>query len=99
MKGYLVIDTEAVDPEPNAQYIEKALPVIAAHGGRILVRTGDVDVVQGDWTPKRLVIMEFDSLEAAGGFVGSAEYNALGDLRRRAARSRAVVVEGTAAGA
>ena len=49
MKGYVVIDTEAIDPEANSQYIEKVLPVIAAHGGRFLVRTSDADVVQGDY--------------------------------------------------
>ena len=67
MKGYVVIDTDAIDPEANSQYVEKVLPVIAAHGGRFLVRTGDVVAVHGDWAPKRLVILEFDSLEAARG--------------------------------
>ena len=96
MKGYVVIDTETIDAEANSQYIEKVLPVIAAHGGRFLVRTGDAVVVHGDWTPKRLVIIEFDSLEAAEGFVGSAEYSALDDLRQRGANSKAVVAEGSA---
>ena len=94
MKGYVVIDTETIDPEANAQYIEKILPIYAAHGGRFLARSGDAQSVHGDWSPKRLVIIEFDSLEAAKGFVGSAEYKALDDLRQRAARTRAVVVEG-----
>ena len=67
---------------------------MTAHGGRFLVRTSDVAVVHGDWAPKRRVILELDSLEAAKGFVGSAEYSALDDLRARAAKSRAVVVEG-----
>ena len=95
MKGYVVIDTEVIDPEANSQYIEKVLPVMVAHGGRFLVRTSDVDVVQGDWAPKRLVIVEFDSLEAARGYIDSAEYSALDDLRRRAAKSRTVVMEGS----
>ena len=95
MKGYVIIDTETIDPEANAQYIDKVLPVFAAHGGRFLVRTSDVDLVQGDWAPKRLVVVEFDSLEAAKGFINSAEYSALDDLRRRAAKSKTVVVEGS----
>ena len=94
VKGYVVIDTEPIDPEANSEYVEKVLPVIAAHGGRFLVRTGDVTVVHGDWAPKRLVILEFESLEAARGFVGSAEFSALDDLRDRAAKSRTVIVEG-----
>ena len=95
MKGYVIIDTETIDPEANAQYIDKVLPVFAAHGGRFLVRTSDVDRVQGDWAPKRLVVVEFDSLEAAKGFINSAEYSVLDDLRRRAAKSKTVVVEGS----
>ena len=95
MKGYVLIDTEAIDPEANSEYIHKVLPVIAAQGGRFLVRTSDVEAVEGDWAPKRLVIVEFDILEAARAFVGCAEYVALDDLRRRAARSRIVVVEGS----
>ena len=94
MKGYVVIDTEAIDSEANEQYIEKVLPVIAAHGGRFLVRTGEAESVHGDWAPKRLVILEFDSLEVARGFVRSPEYTALDDLRRRAAKGRTVVAEG-----
>ena len=94
MKGYVIIDTETIDPDANSEYIASILPVIAAHGGRFLVRTGDVSVVHGDWAPQRLVIIEFDSLETANGFIGSAEYSALNDLRNRAAHSRTVVVEG-----
>ena len=95
MKGYVIIDTEAIDPDANSEYVESVLPVITAHGGRFLVRTSDVSVVHGDWAPKRLVIVEFDSVEAANGFIGSAEYSALDDLRHRAANSKTVVVEGS----
>ena len=95
MKGYVFIDTETIDPEANSEYIQKVLPVIDAHGGRFLVRTSNAEVVQGDWAPTRLVVMEFDNLEAARAFVGCAEYVALDDLRRRAANSRIVVAEGS----
>ncbi len=94
MKGYVVIDTEIIDTAAYSEYIEKVPSVIAAHGGRFLVRTSDIEAIQGEWAPKRFVIMEFDSLEAARGFVNSAEYRALDDIRRRASKSRIVVVEG-----
>ena len=96
MKGNVIVDTEINDMEAYAEYVEKIPAVVAAHGGRFLVRTSDIDAVEGGWAPKRLVIMEFDSLEAARGFVGSAEYVALSEVRRRASasKSRIVVVEG-----
>ena len=94
MKGYVVIDTEIIDTEAYSEYVGRVLPVIGAHGGRFLVRSSDVEPFDGGWTPKRLVIVEFDSLEAARGFVGSAEYGAIDEIRHRAANSRIVVVEG-----
>ena len=95
MKSYVVIDTEIIDREAYSEYVERIPAVISAHGGRFLVRTSQVEAIHGGWEPKRFVILEFDTLEAAKGFVGSADYRALDDLRRQAANSRTVVVEGS----
>ncbi len=94
MKGYLVMDAEIIDAEAYAEFAEKVPAAIAAHGGRLLVRTSDLEAVQGDWLPKRLVILEFDSLKAAKGYIASAEYADLEDVRRRATRADIVVVGG-----
>ncbi|MDE0653464.1 MAG: DUF1330 domain-containing protein [bacterium] len=95
MKGYVVIDTEVLDSEAYSEFAERIPAALAAHGGRFLVRTNEVAAVEGDWAPQRFVIVEFDDLEAARGFIGSSEYGALDDVRSRAVRSRIVVVEGT----
>ena len=94
MKGYVLMDAEIIDAEAYSEFAGKVPAAIAAHGGRLLVRTSDVEVVQGDWAPKRLVILEFDSLEAAKGYLASDEYAALEDARRRATRAEIVVVGG-----
>ena len=94
MSGYVVIDTTILDEDAFADYRTQIPEAIAANGGRFVVRGGQTDAVEGDWTPTRLVIIEFDSLEAAHGFLESAEYNALHDLRQRALVSKVVVVEG-----
>ena len=94
MKGYVVIDTEIIDLDAYSEFVEKVPAAVAAHGGRFIVRSSDVEAIQGEWAPKRFVIMEFDSLDAAKGFVNSSEYGALDDVRRRASKSRIVVVEG-----
>ena len=95
MKGYVVIDTEVVDQEAYSEFVEKVPAVLAEHGGRFLVRSSDAETIEGDWAPKRLVILEFDSLEAARGFIEDAYSGALGELRRRATTSRILVVEGS----
>ena len=94
MKGYIVMDAEIIDTEAYSEFAKKVPAAVAAHGGRILVRTSNIEAVQGAWVPKRFVILEFDSLEAARGYIGSAEYAALDDVRRRATRANIVVVEG-----
>ncbi len=94
MKGYVVIDTEVIDSEAYAEFVEQVPAALAAHGGRFLVRTSDAETIEGDWAPKRLVIVEFDNVEAARGFIGTAYSGALGDLRRQATKSKIVVAEG-----
>ena len=94
MKGYLVMDAEIIDTEAYSEFARQVPAAVAAHGGRILVRTSNVEEVQGDWVPKRFVILEFDSLNAARGYIRSAEYAALDDVRRRATRANIVIAEG-----
>lgn len=94
MKGYVIMDAEIIDTEAYAEFAEKVPAAIAGHGGRLLARTSDVEVIQGDWSPKRIVVLEFDSLMAAKGYLCSAEYAALDDVRRRATKADIVVVEG-----
>jgi uncharacterized protein (DUF1330 family) len=98
MQGYVVIDTEVIDAEAYSEFVEKVPAVLAAHGGRFLVRSSDAETIEGDWAPKRLVILEFGSMEAARGFVDAAYHGDLGDIRRRATTSKIVVAEGCDAG-
>ncbi len=94
MKGYVVMDAEIIDTEAYSEFAVRSPEAVAAHGGRFLARTNSVEAIRGDWAPKRLVILEFDSLEAAKGYMCSAEYAALDDLRRRATKANIVVFEG-----
>ena len=94
MKGYIVMDAEIIDTEAYAEFSKKAPAAVAANGGRTLARTDNIETVVGDWSPKRLVILEFDSLNAAKGYIDSAEYAALEDVRRRALKINTVVLEG-----
>ena len=94
MKGYVIVDTEIIDQEAYQEFLTHAPGLVEGQGGRFIVRTSDAEPVEGGWEPKRLVIMEFDSLEAARGFVTSDEYTSFDDLRHRGARARIVLVEG-----
>jgi uncharacterized protein (DUF1330 family) len=61
--AYVIVDVEVRDPERYERYKELAPPAIAHYGGRFLARGGATDVLEGDWVPERLVVLQFDSLE------------------------------------
>lgn len=94
MKGYVLLDGEVLDRDAFAEFVPRIAEAVEAHGGRFLARGGAVEVIEGDWTPHRIVIIEFESFERARGYLRSPEYAALQGLRQRAMRSRAMVVEG-----
>lgn len=94
MKGYLVGSIEVHDPVVFEAY-RKAVPaVIAAFGGRYLVRGGAVAQVEGDMPVARLVVLEFPSMADARRFYDSPEYAPLLKLRLDSTKSSIILVEG-----
>ena len=94
MAAYLVADIEVTDAESYQEYRRTVGASIAAFGGRFLARGGAVEVLEGDWTPKRLVIVEFESMERLRAWYDSPEYAPALALRKRASISRLVMTEG-----
>lgn len=94
MAGYIIVDIEVLDPGPYEDYKRLASASIAAHGGKYLVRGGATEVLDGEWTPKRLVVLQFDSVEAAKRWRESPEYTEAKKIRERCARVNMIVAEG-----
>lgn len=94
MVAYVINDMEVTDPELLEEYKQLSPPTVAQYGGRFLARGGRVETIEGAWSPKRLVIIEFPSVEKARAWVESVEYEQARRLRQRASRSNIVVVEG-----
>jgi len=65
MATYVIMDVEVTDPATYRSLLERAAAAVVARGGKYLVRAGVMEVVQGDWKPHRLVVVEFDSAEQA----------------------------------
>ena len=93
MPALIIVDIEVLDPVVYEDYKRLASASIAAHGGRYVVRGGKSEVLDGDWTPRRLVILEFDSFEKARAWRASPEYAEAKKVRERCARSNMIVVE------
>ena len=94
MAAYVIVEIETEDGALMAQYRDIARPIIEAHGGRYLVRGGRTVTLEGGWSPERLVVLEFPSVEQAEAWWSAADYADAKSLRQRAGRTRMVVVEG-----
>lgn len=96
MPAYILVETDIHDPEQYERYKEASPAAVAASGGRVLVRGGELCVLEGNWRPERLVMLEFDSLDAAKRFYTSPAYEEAKRLREGAAELKMVAVEGIA---
>ena len=95
MAVYAVVNVQITDPARYAEYRENTQSTIARYGGKYLARGGEVEVLEGEWKPQRLVILEFESMERLHEWYDSPEYTPLKRLRSEAAVTEFfVVVEG-----
>lgn len=94
MATYLFVDElEVTDQEAVQAYIKKAGGMIAAAGGKLLA-SGPADVLEGSWTPKRCVIVEFPDRAALDAFWNAPEYQSIIPDRQNASDSNIIVVDG-----
>ena len=94
MTAYVLNDMEITDPALFEEYKKLTPATVAQYGGRFLVRGGRTETLEGEWSPKRLVILEFPSVEQARAWADSPEYAPAKRLRQMASKSNLIVVEG-----
>jgi len=94
VSAYVVSRLEIRDSEAMRRYVEEAPRVVEAFGGRYLFRGDKVEALEGIWEHDRMVIVEFESREAALAWFGSEEYRSLRELRRSAAESVILLADG-----
>ncbi len=96
MPAYVINDMEVTDPALLEEYKKLSPPTVAKYGGRFLARGGAIEKIEGDWTPRRLVILEFPSLASAQAWIDSPEYAPARRLRQLSSNSNIVLLEGSA---
>jgi len=94
MPAYVIIETDIHDAEQYERYKEASPAAVASGGGRFVVRGGELAVLEGEWQPSRLVILEFPDLETAERWYASEDYQEAKKLRDGAAQLNMVAVEG-----
>ena len=94
MSGYIIANVQVTNPVQYEEYKKWSTAAMQATGAEVCVRGGQVEVLEGDWTPERIVILKFPTFEAAKAFYGVPEYLKAREARAGAAIMRMVVVEG-----
>ena len=94
MSAYAILDLEVFDKEKFQEYQNIAPQIIKKHGGKIVVLGGESIIQEGEWTPKRIVVVEFPSYEIAKDWSNSEEYQKAIELRKKGAKTNAIIVNG-----
>ena len=94
MTAYVILDIDVHDPAQYEEYKKLSPASIATYGGKFIVRGGKTETLEGDWSPSRLVVLQFDSVDRAKAWINSEEYREARAMRHKTSTSQAVVVEG-----
>ena len=94
MTAYVIVDIEVSDPEGYKEYVKLAPEAVKLYGGKYIARGGQNETLEGEWQAKRLVILEFPSVEHAKHWLNSSAYAPARALRHKYAKTNMVVVEG-----
>ena len=96
MPAYVITDMEVTDPQLFEEYKKLSPPTVAQYGGKFLARGGRTETLEGAWSPRRLVILEFPDMAKARAWLDSPEYAPARRLRQLSSNSNIVLVEGAA---
>jgi uncharacterized protein (DUF1330 family) len=97
MAAYVIFDVDIRDPGRYQDFMTKVKPALADAGARYLARGGAHKVYEGDWSPRRIVLLEFPSIDAWESFYNGPVYQGLKSVRDQCSSARLVSVEGLTA--
>ena len=96
MPAYIIVEVDVHNAEEYEEYKELTPPSLQPFNGKFIVRGGPTETLEGDWQPKRIVVLEFPTKEAAKGWWASEEYAPAKALRQRTATTKMILVDGYA---
>ena len=94
MPAYVIVEIDIADPVGYEQYKRLAGATVEKYGGQYIVRGGRTEVLEGDWKPNRVVVLQFDSAQSAKDWLNSEEYREPRKMRHRTAKTNMILVEG-----
>ena len=94
MSAYVIVEIDIVDPTGYGEYKELASATVEKYGGKYVIRGGRTEVLEGDWKPKRIVVLQFESAQRAKDWLNSEQYREPRKMRHCTARTNMILVEG-----
>jgi uncharacterized protein (DUF1330 family) len=94
MSAYVIAEIEVTDPAAYEDYRRQVPAVVEKYQGKFIVRGGRIESMEGGWSPKRMVVVEFPSMDQALKWYRSADYAPLIALRQNASKGKLIIVEG-----
>jgi uncharacterized protein (DUF1330 family) len=94
MSAYVIANVTVKDPVRYEDYRRLVTPTLEKYGGRFIARGGSVEVLEGDWYPNRLVLVEFPSVAAARDWWNSPEYSEAKRIRQETSEGTLLILEG-----
>ena len=94
MAAYIIFDVEVTDPTLADDYLKLANESLTPFQSKTIVHAGALEVLEGDWEPERVVVVEFESMEQARQWYMSPAYTKAKEILRRAASIKVILVEG-----
>src|SRR5207249_12176314 len=94
MPAYIIVEIDIVEPVGYEDYKKLAAASVEKNGCKYIVRGGKTEVLEGDWKPKRIVVLEFESADRARYWLSCEEYREPRKMRHRTASTNMILVEG-----
>ena len=94
MAAYVIVDIDIVDPVGFEEYKKRVVPIVEKYGGKYIAVSDRVETLEGDWRPKRIVVLKFESLGRAKEWFNCEEYREPCKIRKRTAKTKMILVEG-----
>ena len=94
VSAYVIVDVEVKDLEKYQEYRKLAPATVQAHGGTYLARGNKIEYWEGNWTPKYIALVKFESFERAKAWYESPEYSSIRPIRRENTHSKMILVDG-----
>ena len=94
MPAYLMVRAKVTDMKRYQEYMKLTPAILEKYGGRFIIRGGEKVIMEGPEVTERMVMVKFDSVDAARRMYDSAEYQAAVKVRQGAAEASFIVMEG-----